>query len=425
LLFITDVVPYPVDRGQRVRVTNLLAGCAREHEVTFVGPRPEDEAGRANLETLCARVVWVDGVRAPGGSGEASLWWRAARAAPGIRNPRTVRMYLPFVSALAGLDLHAFDVIWAERPHIARLCHSVRRRTVLDLDDLEHVRIAAGMAIDRAWPPTARFAGQLYRYGLYRWMELSWSRGFRASVVCSEEDRDYLRSRGLQNAVVVANATGVVAGARWRPRRGAAGPLRIAFLGNMLHQPNVDAVAFFAEQILPVLHMTYPEATFEVIGPGATPQLAERFGPSVIFRGFVDDLAAALADYDVFAAPLRIGSGTKVKIVDAMACGMPIVTTSIGARGLHLDPGKHALIADTPADFAAAIVALRRDGERSLTMGRAAARVAEDRFMPEAIRASVAELLRGLAPGLETPAHSKSGRGMPKSGRSRSPSTQR
>jgi glycosyltransferase involved in cell wall biosynthesis len=117
----------------------------------------------------------------------------------------------------------------------------------------------------------------------------------------------------------------------------------------------------------------------------------------VTFRGFVPDLQAALANYDVFVAPIRFGSGTRVKLLDAMACHIPIVTTPAGAAGLPVIDGEHLLLAHDAADFADKVVCLKRDPALGVRLAANGAALVEACFRSSAIQDLVAAWLEGLA----------------------------
>lgn len=364
LLFVTDVFPYPPDRGQKVRVGNLLAACGRACDVTFVGPSPKLAAERDELGAHCEAAHFLPDTPRTF-IGKISSVARAAKLAPGLPRPSTIRKYAPFASALKDVRPETFDLVWAERPHIAAMCANLRARTILDLDDIEHVKIGRLLKLERG---STALAHNLYRYAVYRHLELSWSRSVLALLVCSDDDRAYLERNGCRNTMTVPNGVNLKEDAILSrdelpsSRRIPFGrQFRMAFLGNVAYPPNADAIGFFVDHVLPAVQGQIPEATFDVIGPGATSSLVERYAPRVRFRGYVDDLNATLGEYDVLVAPVRFGGGTKLKVLDAMAHRVPLVTTSIGAEGLSVKHGEHVLIAETAEAFVDCIVKIKRD----------------------------------------------------------------
>ena len=383
LLFLTDVTPLPLDRGQRVRVGSLLDACGEVFQVTLIAPPPASPEERAAVEARCERVVWVGDSRSGRADRQLGNWLRAARLAPGLRRPRTLRMYLRYVAALGSLDLDRFDVIWAERPHIARLVGRHPARTVLDLDDIEHRGVARALTVQGGWRASPALPGKLHHYLLYRSMELSWARRFLAVVVCSDEDRAYLEEHGLRNVRVVPTGVSDALPARFDAPmvRGAGGPLRLAFLGNLGHPPNRDAIAWFDAEILPRLRAVYPEAVLDVLGPSADDALRARYAGRVRFLG------TALWTGFTF---------------DAMACRIPVVTTVVGAEGLPVRDGEQLLMRETPEAFAQAVLALKQDPERGTRLAGAAQALVEKRFRGPTIRAHLAEWLRALPVRTET-----------------------
>jgi glycosyltransferase involved in cell wall biosynthesis len=309
-------------------------------------------------------------------------------------------MYLPFAAALQSADPREFDLVWAERPHVARLLAGVRARTILDLDDVEHVRIRRHLALRRSWWPSGELLRELNRYFLYRRMELRWSRGFRATVVCSESDRLYLEGHGCRNVRVVPNGVNESGTSASEKRDGTASgarQLRVAFLGNLAHGPNLDAVTYFADEVLPLLRSSEPNCTFEVFGPVGDDARVRPYRDRVRFHGFVPDIAAVLSECDVFVAPIRYGSGTRVKLLDAMACGIPVVTTAVGAEGLDVVDGEHVLVGAGARGLADAIAAIRRDPRLGARLAGRARELVDRRYRNASIQDDVARWLAALA----------------------------
>jgi glycosyltransferase involved in cell wall biosynthesis len=171
--------------------------------------------------------------------------------------------------------------------------------------------------------------------------------------------------------------------------------LRLVFLGNIVHPPNRDGLIYFIEHILPLLRQSDPQARFDVIGTCET-GLAERYASEATFRGFVPNLAEALSAYDVFVAPIRYGSGTRMKLLDAMASHIPIVTTRAGAAGLPIVHGQHALLAETPSAFVESIRSIKRDPALANNLVREGAGLIERSFRSAAIQTDLSRWLEGL-----------------------------
>jgi O-antigen biosynthesis protein len=165
------------------------------------------------------------------------------------------------------------------------------------------------------------------------------------------------------------------------------------FVGGFWHQPNSDAVIWFVEKIWPQIRSQIPECRFRIAGSNAGDEvLALARNPGVDVLGFVPDLTPLFDSARVFIAPLRYGAGVKGKVGQSLAQGLPVVTTSIGAEGMSLVDGEHALIADDPAIFANHVVHLLRDNDlwtRLQARGRA---LAQSSFSVEALRDKVADL---------------------------------
>jgi len=137
---------------------------------------------------------------------------------------------------------------------------------------------------------------------------------------------------------------------------GPAGRDGLVFIGSFWHEPNEDAVLYFASDVLPLVHRDLPEVTFTILGSHLTERVKALASPRVLPIGFTSSPESVFARSRVFVAPLRYGAGMKGKIGHSMSCGLPVVTTAIGAEGLDLTNGKHALIAERPDDFARAVV---------------------------------------------------------------------
>jgi glycosyltransferase involved in cell wall biosynthesis len=153
-------------------------------------------------------------------------------------------------------------------------------------------------------------------------------------------------------------------------------PGRLVFVGSMDWHPNEDAVLHFLATTLPRIRRARPDVSMVVVGRNPRPALRAAAGAAgVTVTGTVDDVRPWLADADVCVVPLRVGGGTRLKIFEALAMGLPVVSTAIGAEGLPLVSGRHFLEADASDAFAAAVVALLRDPGRARALGAAGRRL--------------------------------------------------
>ncbi|HEX8190569.1 MAG TPA: glycosyltransferase family 4 protein, partial [Pyrinomonadaceae bacterium] len=135
----------------------------------------------------------------------------------------------------------------------------------------------------------------------------------------------------------------------------------LLFVGNFRHRPNADGVRFFAEEVLPLVRQELPGVELLLVGDGAPADFSSREAEGVRLLGYVPDVEPLFGRARVFVAPLRFGAGAKGKIGEALAHAVPVVTTTVGAEGMHLRDGEEVLVADSPAQFAGAVVRLYRD----------------------------------------------------------------
>jgi O-antigen biosynthesis protein len=210
-----------------------------------------------------------------------------------------------------------------------------------------------------------------------------------AVLVCSEEERDVLAALGPGAEILVA-AHAV------RPRP-AATPLQarsgLLFLGSFPHPANVDAMRFFVADVLPALRAAIPGITLTMAGTDPAGDLAPLAGDGVAAVGWVRDLDELFARARVFVAPLRYGAGIKIKLLDSLARGVPVVATPVAAEGLHLIDGDSALIAGTAAEIAAAVVRLYGDEVLWQRLAAGGLAVVERHFSAGALEAPLAALL--------------------------------
>ncbi len=274
------------------------------------------------------------------------------------------------------LEERAFDLAYLHHPttaadygpEIRRL--SPRTRVLVDSVDLAYVRLRREVALNPPREPAevvARTLANLER------RELDAYAASDGVVAITDTEAATLRAdlgaRGVPPLAVVPNIhEAEKAVAPFASRRG------LLFVGNFVHRPNLDAMEHFLRDVLPLVHAVDPAVRVEVVGHGSDTDLGTAPAPGVRVLGHVTDLRPHLARARVSIAPLRFGAGMKGKICEAMAAGIPVVTTTVGAEGMQLEDGGNALVADGAEDFAQAVLRLHTDAdlwERISRAGRA------------------------------------------------------
>lgn len=205
-------------------------------------------------------------------------------------------------------------------------------------------------------------------------------------VAVSEEDARLFREELKLRNVLGAVPTGVDVKFFSDVKRERK-PRSIVFLGSMDWMPNIDAVEYFTNEIFPLLKKDFPETKFTIVGRNP-PEKVRRLAtadPNVRVTGTVDDVRPFVAESEVMIVPLRVGGGTRIKIFEAMANAIPVVSTAIGAEGLPVKHGEHILLADSPDDFSRCIAQLFRSAEERERIGQNGLSLVSECFGWEAV----------------------------------------
>jgi glycosyltransferase involved in cell wall biosynthesis len=199
------------------------------------------------------------------------------------------------------------------------------------------------------------------------------------TIAVSDDDKERLAELGSGNRIV-SIPTGVNTG-YFEPRVGAEVPARLVFSGSMDWHPNEDAVCYFVDTILPRIRADVPNVSFTIVGRNPSARVRELAAqPGVTVTGTIDDVRPSIAAASVYVVPLRAGSGTRIKIFEALAMAKAVVSTTVGAEGLALESGRHFLAADTPHDFAQSVIRLLRDPARRQALGDAGRALVETNY---------------------------------------------
>jgi len=385
ILFVALSVPYPPSNGHRLRNWALLQALAEEgHEVTLLSFAEAHElAGDfPALSKLCRDVQFV---RLPptAGNGQALYWGRLrtffSPQPYGAWRFRSTEMRATLENLFANGE---FDVVICDDIYHAQNLADVSAAPVLlNKHDITHVIVRRYLAHERN--PAKSAYGWVEYWKLRRW-EAQACGSFEGVLACSEADRALLKA--LCPSARVAVLPNVI-DVREYVQQGADDGRTLLYVGAMDWYPNEDAVKFFLSQIFPKLE-TIPGIRFRIAGRNPSESLLRRSAemPAVEFTGLVPDIRSEIAPAALCVVPLRIGSGTRLKILEAAAMQKSIVSTRIGAEGLHLKDGEEIALADQPGEFARAVAGLLADPARRRAMGQAARRRVEEEYSVSALR---------------------------------------
>ncbi len=410
-LVIASEYPWPVNSGSRMRLQTVLRGLARcgTADLFSVVPRTREDIAPPDEVPGLDRVAVVPyDARAASGIG---LLAALARTATPIELSFRDRAAVtgPVTRALARFASGSYDLIWYFRVRSWALLGgwdvAPALPAVLDVDDLEDHKIAARLAVPR---PSARGVGSRLRIRaaralsaeeIRRWARLQAraSAGCAATVVCSALDAERAVTGGMARVEVVPNAFCLV-GAPLGPEDVAAPPT-VLFQGTLRYPPNAEASRFLVDEVAPELRRWVPDVRIRLVGT-STPSL-ERLDnpPSVSVVGRVADMGDELARADLVVVPIRFGSGTRIKILEAFAHRIPVVSTTLGAEGLGVEDGVHLLLGDTARELAAACARLLADSRLRGRVVASAQALYEERFTEDLVEARVAEVAQRVAAG--------------------------
>ena len=232
----------------------------------------------------------------------------------------------------------------------------------------------------------------------YRQIEHFLFRNVDAVVAVTDDEQRIIDSLGYSAPTFVLPNVHACSESPPRPH----GRANVMFVGHYLHQPNEDAVLYFADTVLPLIRKRLPDVQFLVVGSGMTDAIKSLRAPGLTAVGFVEDLAQYHNACKIFVAPLRFGGGMKGKIGESMSRGLPVVTTSIGAEGMDLVDGVHCLIRDEPLAFADAVVELYTNADLWIRLAHSGLEHIRTRYSPEAMRERVKNLLSVTSARLQT-----------------------
>ena len=387
ILFIANRIPYPPYRGDKLKIFNLAQQLHQRHELKLVTfyEKADELPYKMDLLRLFETVdlVYLNKFRA---------YWNVVQGLLFNKLP----LQISFFKSRSMVETVA-DVIYGFRPDAIHVQHlrmaqfipsNYRNKAILDLPDaisMYYERIA-----EFSHNPFYKWVYKLEENRLKEYESLILSK-FQKVLCCSQEDLNYLKKEHpfpkygvLENGVDVKNFTPdndtVDLNQDLEPSANVAEKI-ILFTGNMNYAPNVDAVIYFAQKILPRILEKWPQAIFEIAGQNpvnVVQKLDEH--PNIRVTGFLPSLREAYAKADVVVAPLRFGAGTQNKVLEALSMQKPVVCSTIGFFGLSLENGAGIWCETNIEGFSKRILEIFSDPEYHGNLARISGKIVRDRF---------------------------------------------
>ncbi len=376
ILVLTPYAPYPPNSGGRIRIWEQLQHLGRRHDITLISfYQTEDEYDRRDAyREYCARAILVRRPDAPQRSesgqvqnlGKLFDWYSTPEMRQTLESVRSEEFDLVLCE-------HIFMAQYAElfSAPAALQEHNIESNIFKQVARRDHLPDGDSLPVD------TDHAFRMSRWVLMRQYEDRMWPKFPLRFTVSGRDKDEMdrrcpagRTVVIENGINTRRTTFIPDGA-WP----TGAPRKILFMGSLDFYPNIDSLAYTREAIMPPVWRVDPTATLMIAGRSPAQRIRDLAAdPRIEVIADPDDIDAIARQCFLSIVPMRIGSGTRIKILHAMALGLPVVSTSLGCEGLTVTNGDDILIRDTPDQFAEAVLALmsdRRLANRLRTAGRA------------------------------------------------------
>lgn len=393
ILVLDEEFPWPPDTGKRIRSLNLTRRLARNHEIHYLAYGSEGSEAARGLADLGIAPVAVR-PRVPRKSGPVFYLRLLLNLMSPLPYVVSSHYSKEFADELASqLERHRPDLIVCEWSPYAEYIRSLSTPTKLIVaHNIEHL-IWQRYYENETNPLKKWYIGIQYRklkefeQEAFRWAE--------GATAVSDREAEQIRSF-CPDTIVTTVDNGVDL-EFFAPSTEPTVSNRLVFVGSLDWRPNQDAVRYFADKIMPELEKLDLQVEIDVVGHKAPPDLMaldDRRG--INMRGRVPDVRPFIRAADVYVVPLRIGGGTRLKILEALSMKKAVVSTTVGAEGLQVVDGEHLLLADDPATFAGCVKRLFDDRALNTELGEKGRRLVEDRYGWDAIAAGLDKALSRL-----------------------------
>ncbi|MCL2605944.1 MAG: glycosyltransferase [Coriobacteriia bacterium] len=379
--------PYPPHKGDQVVAYRRIQTLSANHDITLLTFYEDDHEleGLAHLSQYCTAIHTVKLTK-------LQSWLNVISRGMFSRLPLQVLYYRSrrFNMNLQKMFLaEEFDLIHTYSLRMAQYTKDLAYPKVLELIDSMQLNFERRVQFETGLKRIV-LAQELKRISAF---EQEIGTHFDHMIVAASADREYL-SR-YPNVSVVPNGVSLD---EFSPHdKSEKQPHTIIFSGNMNYFPNAQAVIWFAENCLPLIRAKCPDVIFVIAGKSPSKEVRDLEEPGkIIVTGFVESMPEQLRKAQVAIAPMQSGSGIQNKVLEAMACGLPVVTTTLGRGSIQAQDGTDLLVADSANDFAAAVCTLLSDQHRTSVIGASARNFVEQHYSWGIAAQSVSEIYREL-----------------------------
>jgi len=370
ILFLSRWFPFPTDNGSKLRVYNLLRGLSQHHAVTLLSFSDQPEVSREapEMKSICSDVH--------------VLPWREF-------NPQSMRAKLGFLSLTPRSIIDTFSAEMAQT--ITRLLAETKYDLVIAsqlqmaayypyfqnvpavFEELE-IGLIHGQVFSTDGKPRLRHAVTWFKLRMYLARLL---KSFWAVTVVSEQEKKLVFENfsNMKDVFALPNCMNMD---DYKNIDAKPTPNTLIFTGSFRFQANYEAMLWFVGEVFPRVLEKIPSAQLIITGDHANLPLPSL--KNITLTGFVDDVKTLIASSTVAVAPLRSGGGTRLKILEAMAIGTPVIATSKGAEGLDSVSGEHLFVADDPAQFAERVVKVLSDQNLRSQVAENAKRLLREKY---------------------------------------------
>ncbi len=375
ILIFSPIFPFPPDSGARIRIFNMIKILSKNHGIVLLTQADPEKDITSELEKYCQEVeaVHVSSVK-----GFKNLFARIKSlisSCPHITS-REIQSSIKKI-----LKKHNFDLVQFERLYLGPY-HSLfgKLPTILDEFDVDSIVYKRKLIYESNPLKKFRIFIQWMRTAGY---EKRMIPQFKKVIVASERDMEILQDISSDiNVSVVSNGVDLE---YFKPEDYRIESNSLFFTGLMSYAPNVDAMLYFYEETFPLIRKKIPDIRLYIMGanpPEAIRNLSKI--ENIIVTDYMGDMRPLVNKCKICIVPIRIGGGTRLKILEAMAMRKPVISTSVGAEGLDISPSENIIIADDPQDFANKTVELLRDSELRKRIIQGGRRLVESKYTWEA-----------------------------------------